>query len=72
MPRRILSFLLVAFAIVFLVLAAATLVPHKSAMISDLGYYAYCPLAPWSTLVLLFLAAVSWAIRRYVDAQPVE
>jgi hypothetical protein len=69
MSRPILSFLFLASAAVLLVLAVATLLPYSSSTISDLGYYTLCPFAPWSTLMLLFAAGVSWALRRHVDAQ---
>jgi hypothetical protein len=55
---------------VFLVLAAATLVPSSAPKVSDLGYSTLCPFAPWSTLALLFFAGLSWAIRLHVDSQP--
>lgn len=70
MSRQAQSTLLLAIAIVFAALAAATLLPHSSSMISDLGYYTLCPFAPWSTLALLLLAGVSWVLRRYVQSQP--
>jgi hypothetical protein len=70
MSRATLSFLFLAIAILFVALAAATLLPFSSSMISDLGYYTLCPFAPWSTLALLLLAGVSWMLRRYIDGQP--
>lgn len=70
MFRQVQSNLLLAVAILFAALAAATLLPHSSSMISDLGYYTLCPFAPWSTLALLLLAGVSWVLRRYVQGQP--
>jgi hypothetical protein len=57
-------------AIVFVALAAATLIPHSSSTVSDLGYYTFCPFAPWSTLALLFFGALCWVLRRYIKAQP--
>ena len=69
MSRPTLSFLFLASAIVFLVLAVTTLLPFSGSTISDLGYYTWCPFAPWSSLMLLFAAGVSWALRRHVDAQ---
>ena len=38
-------------------------------MVSDLGYYTLCPFAPYSTLTLLFVAALAWVVRRYIDNQ---
>src|SRR5579863_10339502 len=60
MSRPTLSFLFLASAVVFAVLAAATVIPFPSSMMSDLGYYTLCPFAPWSTLMLLFVAGISW------------
>jgi hypothetical protein len=70
MSRQTQSSLLLAVTILLVALAAATLVPFSSSMKSDLGYYALCPFAPWSTLALLLLAGMSWVVRRYIDAQP--
>lgn len=72
MSPKNLSGLLLAVAILFLVLAFATLVPYTSgsaAMVSDLGYYTLCPFAPYSTLTLVFVAALAWVVRRYIDNQ---
>jgi len=70
MSRQTLSSLLLASVVLFLVLAAVTLVPWSNPMVSDLGYHTLCPFAPYSTLTLLFLSGVSWIVRRYIDAQP--
>ena len=72
MSPKNLSALLLAIAMLFLVLALATLLPVSSsspAMVSDLGYYTLCPFAPYSTLTLLFVAALAWVVRRYIDNQ---
>jgi hypothetical protein len=69
MSRQSLSFLLLASAVVFLALAIATLLPFPSLILSDLGYHALCPFAPWSTLMLLLLGGISWALHRHVKAQ---
>jgi hypothetical protein len=69
MSRQNLSFLLLAGAVVFLALAIVTLLPFPSSTISDLGYHALCPFAPWSTVMLLFLAGLSWAVHRHVKGQ---
>jgi hypothetical protein len=71
MPRQTLTALLLVSAILFLVLAVATLVPSSAPKISDLGYSTFCPFAPWSTFTLLFFAGLSWVIRRHVSSQPV-
>jgi NADH:ubiquinone oxidoreductase subunit 3 (subunit A) len=71
MSRKSLSFVLLVAAILLIVMAAATLLPYSSnKMISDLGYYTFCPFAPWSTFTLLLLAGLAWAVRRHVDTQP--
>jgi H+/Cl- antiporter ClcA len=72
MSPKSLSALLLAVAILFLVLALATLIPVSSsspATVSDLGYYTLCPFAPYSTLTLLFVAGLAWVVRRYIDNQ---
>jgi hypothetical protein len=70
MSRHTLSSLLLVSIILFALLAASTLIPSSSLMVSDLGYHTLCPFAPWSTLTLLFLGWLSWATRRHVDSQP--
>jgi hypothetical protein len=71
MSRQTLTTLLLAATILFLILAAATLVPSSAPVISDLGYATFCPFAPWSTFALLFFAGLGWVIRRHVNSQPV-
>ena len=51
-------------------MGAATLMPYPAKMSSDLGYNAFCPFAPWSTITLLFLASVCWVMRRHINAKP--
>jgi hypothetical protein len=70
MSRQTLSSVLLASMIIFLSLAAATLVPSTLPKVSDLGYSTFCPFAPWSTLTLLFFGGLSWVIRKHVNAQP--
>jgi hypothetical protein len=70
MSRKNQSSLLLAITTLLVALAAATLVPYSSSMISDLGYYTLCPFAPWSTLTLLLGAGVAWVLRKYIDGQP--
>jgi hypothetical protein len=70
MSRKNISFSFLAIAIAMAVLALATLMPFPSNKISDLGYTALCPFAPWSTLCLLFVAGVCWVIRQYVESRP--
>jgi hypothetical protein len=69
MSRKTLSSLLYAATILFGVLAAVTLVPYSTKMVSDLGYHTVCPFAPWSTLTLLFLGWLAWTVRGYVNQQ---
>ena len=66
MSRQTQSSVLLAVAILLAALAAATLVPFSSSMISDLGYYTLCPFAPWSTLTLIMLAGVAWVVRGHI------
>jgi hypothetical protein len=70
MSRHNLSVLLLAASILLGVLAAVTLVPYSSPMVSDLGYHTLCPFAPWSTLTLLFLGWLGWVLRRHIDSLP--
>jgi len=69
MSGKTLSSILLAATILFLVLAAVTLVPHSNPMVSILGYHTLCPFAPWSTLTLLFLAGLAWVVRGYMKTQ---
>lgn len=69
MSRQTLSFLLLAGAVVCLALAIATLLPFPSLILSDLGYHALCPFAPWSTLMLLLLGGIGWALHSHVKAK---
>jgi hypothetical protein len=69
MSRKNQSSLLLAITTLLVALAAATLVPYSSSMISDLGYFTLCPFAPWSTLALLLGAGVTWVLRKYIDGQ---
>ena len=67
MSRPTLSALLLTGLTVLLILAVATVIPFSAPMKSDLGYSALCPFAPWSTVTLLFLAGLCWAVRRYIE-----
>ena len=58
--------LLFGLVMVFAGLAALTLIPFSASKSNDLGYSSMCPFAPWSTLALLFVAGVIWAIRQYL------
>jgi hypothetical protein len=51
---------------IFVVLSVSTIVPFSASKTNDLGYYSLCSFAPWSSLALLFVAGVIWAIRKYL------
>jgi hypothetical protein len=72
MSRQNLSPLLLAAAILLAVGALVTIVPSSGATVSDLGYHTLCPFAPWSTLTLLFLAGLGWAVRQHINGQLVD
>ena len=46
--------------------AALTLLPLAAPKANDLGYVSACPFAPWSTLALLVVAGLIWAVRQYL------
>ncbi len=58
--------ILLGLAWIFAGLAAITLLPFSASKTNDLGYYSMCSFAPWSTLALLVVAGVIWAIRQYL------
>ena len=60
------STILLGLAVLFVGLAVLTLLPFQAPKANDLGYVSMCPFAPWSTLSLLLVAGVIWAIRQYV------
>jgi hypothetical protein len=70
MTRQTLSSLLLATAILLVTLAVATLLPHDSREISDLGYHTFCPFAPYSTITLLLLAGLGWMVRKHIESLP--
>jgi hypothetical protein len=51
---------------IFVGLAICTIVPYPASKANDLGYVSACSFAPWSTLALLLVAGVIWAIRQYL------
>jgi hypothetical protein len=69
MSKPAISGILLFFAIFLSVLGLATLVPHTATLVSDLGYNSWCPFAPWSTLTLLVLGGLCWAVRRHINTQ---
>jgi len=67
MEKQKLQAVLLGLAAVLAVSGLLTLVPVASTRDkSDLGYYALCPFAPYSTLTLLGLAGVAWVMRSYL------
>jgi hypothetical protein len=50
----------------FIALSVSTILPLTASKTNDLGYYSLCSFAPWSSLALLFVAGVLWAIRKYL------
>ena len=56
---------LLVLIVILIILAACTLMPATASKMNDLGYYSICSFTPWSTLALLFVAGVLWAIRKY-------
>jgi hypothetical protein len=57
---------LLSLALLLVALAIWTALPLGASKTNDLGYYSACPFAPWSTLALLLVAGVLWAIRQYI------
>lgn len=57
---------LLALVWIFVVLSVSTILPFSASKTNDLGYYSLCSFAPWSSLALLFVAGVLWAIRKYL------
>lgn len=62
--------MLLVIAVLLAALGVATLIPHSGSLLSDLGYYTWCPFAPWSTLTLLVLGGLCWLVRRHINSQP--
>jgi hypothetical protein len=51
---------------IFVIVSVSTMLPYSASKTNDLGYYSLCSFAPWSSLALLSVAAVLWAIRKYL------
>jgi hypothetical protein len=66
MSKDMRNSMLLALVIVFIGLAAFTLMPFSATKTNDLGYNSACPFAPWSTLALLVAAGAVWAVRQYL------
>jgi len=58
--------ILLGLIVLFVGFAVVTLLPFTAPRANDLGYMSMCPFAPWSTLSLLVVAGVIWAIRQYL------
>jgi len=58
--------ILLGLIVLFVGLAVLTLLPFTAPRANDLGYLSMCPFAPWSTLALLVVAGVIWAVRQYL------
>ena len=50
--------------------ALITLLPLGNTKANDFGYVSACPFAPWSTLALLIVAGLIWAVRQYLMTLP--
>jgi hypothetical protein len=62
-PNAVLTSVLYLFA----ALALWTLLPLPPAVRNnDFGYRSACPFAPWSSLALLVVAGLAWAVRQYL------
>jgi hypothetical protein len=64
--QRTSNTMLLGLVVLFVGLAVLTLLPFTAPRANDLGYMSMCPFAPWSTLSLLVVAGVIWAIRQYL------
>ena len=64
--QRLSNTILLGLIVLFVGLAVLTLLPFTAPRANDLGYISMCPFAPWSTLSLLLVAGVIWAIRQYL------
>ncbi len=52
---------------ILVALAVVTALPFSASKTNDLGYYSLCSFAPWSSVALLFVAGLIWAIRSYLQ-----
>ena len=64
--QRLSNTILLGLIVLFVGLAVLTLLPFTAPRANDLGYMSMCPFAPWSTLSMLLVAGVIWAIRQYL------
>jgi len=54
---------------ILVALAVVTALPFSASKTNDLGYYSLCSFAPWSSVALLFVAGLIWAIRSYLQTR---
>ncbi len=66
MSRDIGNAILLSLIVVLVGLAIITLLPFAAPKPNDLGYVSTCPFAPWSSLALLAVAGLLWAVRKYL------
>jgi len=55
--------------IIWLALAVWTLIPVDASKSCILGYEAHCTFTPWSTLILIVVAWLSWWIPKRKQAK---
>jgi len=71
MSRKTVCLILLVLALFLASAGLATLIPYpRNNMMSDLGYFAMCPFAPWSTLTLLGLGGLCWVVRQHIRTLP--
>lgn len=70
MSDKLRDHVLLGLMCVFIALAGWTVFPGNASKPNDLGYFSWCPFAPWSTLALLLVAALLWVVRRYFKTRP--
>ena len=66
MPEKNRNTGLLVLALIPVALAIWTLWPATASKQNDLGYFSYCSFAPWSSLALLSVSGIIWAIRQYL------
>jgi hypothetical protein len=66
MSKDIRNSMLLALVVILAGSAVWTMLPLAAPKANDLGYVSACPFAPWSTLALLLVAGVIWALRQYL------
>jgi hypothetical protein len=69
MSRQTVSLILLLLAAALALAGLATVIPWQGKMVSDLGYYTFCPFAPYSTGAMLILAWLAWTVRKHMTKQ---